>query len=122
MSDTNEPVERNGLWRNDPATPEGKYPIVLRRDGTPLESRYFVMTLKDPATAAALTAYANEAACRGYAPGYVADVRELAAQSKEIAAEDQGLKKPTADPDAPRHRKDNPVVLLWAQSIGNPGA
>ena len=54
-----------GLWRNDPETPEGKYPIVLRRDGTPLESRFIVMALKDPCVPAALRAYATEAECLG---------------------------------------------------------
>lgn len=29
----------SGLWRNNPNTPEGKYPVVLRRDGTPLTAR-----------------------------------------------------------------------------------
>lgn len=51
----------SGLWRNDPETPEGKYPIVLRRDGTPLKTRFIVLALRDPCAQAALEAYAYKA-------------------------------------------------------------
>ena len=107
------------LWRDNPETPEGKYPIVLRRDGTPLESRYIVMVLKDPCTAAALNAYANKAQELGLGPEYVASMYNLAHDAEQAALEDAGK---TSDPDAPRHRKDNPTVLLWAQSLGCPGS
>lgn len=111
----------SGLRRNDPATPEGKYPIVLRRDGTPLEARYFVLALKDPAAEVALREYANEAERRGYDQQYVADVRRLAAECGGERAKAHEAKKP-ADPDAPPHRKDDPAVLAWARSIGCPGS
>ena len=54
-------MSNNGLWRNDPETSEGKYPIVLRRDGTVLPGPYFVICSRDPCAAAAFAAYANEA-------------------------------------------------------------
>ena len=105
----------SGLWRNDPATPEGKYPIVLRRDGTPLTSAYIVMTLRDPAAAAALRAYAAEGERLGFDRRFVADIRRLSFAAELEAAAHPG------DPDAPRHRKDDPVVLAWARSLRSPG-
>ncbi len=99
------------LWRNNPETPEGKYPIALRRDGTPIERRYMVIVLRDPAASAAFAAYALEAARLGYDAQYVADVVELSRQAAVEASDDPG------DPMAPRHRVDDPVVLAWARSI-----
>jgi len=107
-----------GLWRYNPATPEGKYPIVLLRDGTPLEARYFVIALKDPAAEDALLAYAGKAEALGFDPEYVRDIRALATECpRERAAAGN-----SADPDAPPHRADDPRVLAWARSIGCPGA
>ena len=118
-----------GLWRNDPETPEGKYPIVLRRDGTPLEAQYIVMTLRDPCAAAALEAYAEKLEelmldaregeygwTRDGAKAFATDMRGLAIESENIAKVKPG------DPGAPTHRKDDPVVLSWARSIGCPGS
>lgn len=106
------------LWRNNSATPEGKYPIVLRRDGTPLTARYFVIALKDPAADAALQAYADAAEKLGYDPAYVADIRELADQCPV----ERAFAERPADADAPPHRRDDPAVLAWARSIGCPGS
>jgi hypothetical protein len=108
----------SGLWMNDEATPEGKYPIVLRRDGTPLAKPYFVMVLHDPAVAAGLRGYADAAEAMSYDPKYVADVRALASQAEVLAADPNS----GADPDAPRHRTDDPIVLAWARSLGKPSA
>lgn len=98
------------LWRNRPETPEGKYPILLRRDGTPVEKPFFSILAGDKAGAAALRAYADKAQELGYDPEMVADVRGLADQYERYT---QGH----SDPDAPPHRKDNPIVILWAQDI-----
>ncbi len=106
-----------GIWRNDPETPEGKYPIVLRRDGTPLKSRYIVMALRDPCVPAALRAYARKAKDLGLDEQYVEDVLNL---SKDAYAERDRVGP--GDPDAPRHRKDDPAVLAWARNIGCPGS
>ena len=105
-----------GLWRNNPATPEGKYPIVLRRDGTPMEKRYLVLGFGDPCAPAAIYALAAQAELLGLDPQYVADLRALAEE-----AELYRLKVGAGDPDAPPHRPDDPIVLAWARSIGMPG-
>jgi hypothetical protein len=108
------------LWRNNPETREGKYPIVLRRDGTPLESRYFDIALKDPAAEAALYAYAQSAEEHGMDPAYVQDVRDLASEC--IFERRTSILTNPADPDSPPHREDDPAILAWARSIGCPGA
>ncbi|KKL77641.1 hypothetical protein LCGC14_2032900, partial [marine sediment metagenome] len=84
------------LWRYDPQTPEGKYPIVLRRDGTPLESRYFVITLRDPCAPAAFRAAAKEASRLGLDPDYARDLKALAAMAGAERA-----RVGAGDPDAP---------------------
>lgn len=113
----------SGLWRRNPKTPEGKYPVVLRRDGTPLRSRYFVIALKDPAAPTALRAYAQAAEALGMDKEYVADIRWLVeeAECEVVKARDPKSGGTPADPTAPPHRTDDPVVLAWARSIGNPG-
>ena len=103
------------LWKNDPATPEGKYPIVLRRDGSVLTSRYLVITLRDPAASVAFSAYADEAEQLGYDDEYVADIRKLANDANKESGVNPG------DPLAPRHRQDDPAILAWAHTLGNPG-
>ena len=73
------------LWVNDPATPEGKYPILLRRDGTPVEHPYFPILARDPAGPPALRAYADAADKLGYDSAMVADVRAMADMYEEYA-------------------------------------
>lgn len=103
------------LWRNNPETVEGKYPIVLRRDGTVLRTPYVVMTLIDPNAPAAFRAYADKAEEFGMDPEYVADFRALADEAEQLQREGH-----QGDPDAPRHRTDDPVVIAWARSVGMP--
>jgi hypothetical protein len=93
------------LWRNNPATPEGKY-LVTRRDGTTPEWPYFVIGAKDPASPAALRSYADAAEREGMDPQYVSDVRGLADDFERYRMEAGG-----GDPDAPRHRKDDPATI-----------
>lgn len=100
------------LWLNDSATPEGKYPILLRRDGSVMEHPYFVIVARDPAAPATLRAYADEAERLKYDPAMVADVRRLA-----MDYDCYRVNGGAGDPDAPRHRKDDPVVIAWARSI-----
>ena len=100
----------SGLWKKNPETPEGKYPIVLRRDGTVLTAPYVVMTLRDPCAAAALRAYANEAVRQGLDEQYIADFYELDEQAV-VEARNPG------DPDAPRHRTDDPRIIAWARQV-----
>ncbi len=105
------------LWLNNPATPEGKYPILLRRDGSPVEHPFFAMLARDPAAPHALRAYADKAAELGYDAAMVHDVRVLADSYEQYR-----LNAGNGDPDAPRHRKDDPIVLAWARSIQAKGS
>jgi len=105
-----------GLWRNNEETSEGKYPIVLRRDGTPVTDPYFVILLHDPCAQEALFAYANKAEELGMDEQYVKDLRDLVIHSGELAKEAKENPKPP-DPDAPRHREDDPKVIAWARSL-----
>lgn len=103
-----------GLWKKDPATPGGKY-LVLRRDGTVPDWLWFVLGSRDRAAPAALRAYADEGEKLGYDPQYIADVRELACEyEREFALLGPG------DPDAGRHRVDDPATV--ARMIGKGGS
>jgi hypothetical protein len=104
--------ERRGLWINNPETREGKF-LVKRRDGTVPEWPYFVLGARDPAAFAALIAYADEAERLGFAPVYVTDVRAMALRFEEYrAAHGDG------DPDAARHRKDDPATIAEMRGEG----
>jgi hypothetical protein len=93
------------LWRNVEETKEGKY-LVTRRDGTIPDWPNFVLGAADPSTPAALRAYADKAEELGKDPAFVADVRALADEF-----EDWRLRNGEGDPDAPRHRKDDPFTV-----------
>lgn len=67
-----------GLVRNDPSTPTGKFPVVLRRDGTIPAWPWFVLGARDPHAPAALRAYAQSVEAAGGDVAYVRDVRALA--------------------------------------------
>lgn len=95
----------SGLWRNNPATPEGKY-LVKRRDGTIPEWPNFVIGAKDPCAPAALRAYAREAHRLGLNPDYVFDVNTLA-----DAFERYRFKHGNGDPDRGQHRVDDPATI-----------
>jgi hypothetical protein len=100
----------SGLWRNNDKTPEGKY-LVKRRDGTIPEWMWFVIGSRDPAAPAALIAYAKAAEQLGYDPEYVRDVRRMAIEYLEELNE-----KRIGDPDAPPHRRDDPVTIAEMKS------
>lgn len=104
-----------GLHRNNPLTPEGKFPIVLRRDGTAVEERFFVVFLQDPCAEACIKAYANDAVNHNFADKFIEDVYDLAEEAGGISSEN-------SDPDAALHRVDDPRILAWARSIGCPGS
>lgn len=97
------------VWRNEEATKEGKYPIVLRRDGTVFREPHFLIALRDPCAPPAFLAYAAEAERLGLDPAFVADMRAMA-QDATTHRLDIG----PGDPDAKPHRKDNSLVLDWA--------
>lgn len=95
----------SGLWRKNPATPEGKY-LVKRRDGTVVEWPNFVLGARDPAAPAALRAYAQEAQRLGMNMEFVRDVLRLAEEFEQYCeARGEG------DPDKGPHRKDDPQTI-----------
>jgi len=101
-----------GLWKNDDDTREGKYPILLRRDGTVVEHPYFAILARDPCAPAALRAYAEKAEEIGLPADFVDDVRKLSFEY-EAYRKQAG----DGDPGAPRHRKDDPNIIAWARSL-----
>lgn len=102
------------LWKNNPETPGGKY-CVQRRDGTVPPWPFFVMGAGDPAAPAAIAAYADAAENLGMDPAYVADLRALVIEFEAWRSENG-----TGDPDAPRHRTDDPETV--AKMIKNRGS
>ena len=94
-----------GLWRDNPATPEGKY-LVKRRGGTIPEWPHFTLGAKDPCAPAALRAYAQEADRIGLDPAYALSVLNLATEWEEYR-DAHGL----GDPDRGRHRQDDPAII-----------
>lgn len=93
------------LWRNIEGTEEGKY-LVLRRDGTTPEWPYFILSAADPAVPLALRTYAAECERLGFDPDYTSDIMGLASEFEQWR-ETNG----TGNPDAPRHRTDDPVTV-----------
>jgi hypothetical protein len=93
------------LWRNNAETPEGKY-LVKRRDGTVPPWPFMVFAASDPAAPAALLAYADEAERLNMDPEYVSDVR-----CQALAFQDWFGANGAGDPDAPRHRVDDPATV-----------
>jgi hypothetical protein len=94
-----------GLWRDDPATPEGKY-LVKRRDGTVVEWPNFTLGARDPCAPAALLAYASKAEELGLTSGYVNSIRKLADEFESYR-----LNHGSGDPDRGRHRTDDPATI-----------
>lgn len=94
-----------GLHSKTPGTEEGKF-LVLRRDGSIPDWPYFVIGASDPAAPAALRGYAVAARKEGMDPQYVEDIFDLADDFEEWRKENR-----TGDPDAPRHRKDDPKII-----------
>jgi|SRR4051812_45060787 hypothetical protein len=83
----------------------GKY-LVQRRDGTVPDWPYFVVGASDPVAPTALVAYAFEASKRGMDPEYVNDLYRLAEEFEQWRVEHG-----EGDPDAPRHRTDDPAII-----------
>lgn len=110
----------SGLFRNMSESREGKYPLLFRRDGTIPEWEWFVLGARDPGAPTAVRAYAFECKARNLDPAYVADLRNMADcwerfQQAEITSPNPPAKK--ADPDGPRHRKDDPEVLKFKGTL-----
>src|SRR5882672_5631803 len=95
----------NGLWRDNPDTPEGKY-LVKRRDGTVPEWPSFTLGAKDPCAPAALRAYAAKARELGLDPAYADAVVRLSGEWEVYR-----VKYGEGDPDKGRHRQDDPAIV-----------
>lgn len=80
--------------------------LVVRRDGTVPDWPYIVMGAADPAVPFALAAYADAALMLGMDPEYVDDIRVLADSFLEWRDTHT-----TGDPDAAKHRPDDPEVV-----------
>lgn len=91
--------------------------LVMRRDGTVPDWPYLVMSAADPAVPAALQAYAEKAISLGMEEDYVADILALAQSFEDWrAVPDHRM----GDPDAPAHRKDNPMVTSKIKAGSTP--
>lgn len=101
-------VPTGGLWRNDPRTPGGKYPLVYRRDGSRPEWPYFVLGARDPVAVAALRHYAKVAHEQGLDPQYKLDVVKLADEF-DAYRQKHGQSKPDAGPE---RSSDRTVMAL----------
>jgi hypothetical protein len=96
-----------GLWKYNKDTPEGKY-LVKRRDGTVPDWPHFVLGGADPAAPWALRAYAVAAFLLGFDRAYACDVWRRARDFVAYRCDPAHRK---GDPDAPRHRIDDPATV-----------
>jgi len=129
MTETPETTEKpqlTGLFRDDPATAEGKY-LVQRRDGTTVEWPSFVIGARDPHAPAALREYARnlDSMADPANDAFVDRVMRLADEFDAYRAEHGD-----GDPTRGRHRKDDPdtvrvmrgeprrVYLVWLERAG----
>lgn len=96
----------NGLIRDNPATPEGKY-LVKRRDGTVPEWPSFVLGARDPAAPGALRAYAYHAA------RYKTMTPQMCERIIMLAEEFESYRKVNGDGDPGKglHRIDDPATV-----------
>lgn len=95
-----------GLFRDDPATPEGKY-LVKRRDGSVPVWPHFVLAAADPHAPHALRAYATKISMDPDCEP------ELAARIFKLADEFEEWRKEhgAGDPTRGRHRVDDPATV-----------
>lgn len=80
--------------------------LVLRRDNSVPEWPYLVLGAADPSAAAAIRALSSDARNRGKDPEYCDDLLRLADNFEAWLSTN-----PEGDPDAPPHRKDDPLVV-----------
>lgn len=80
--------------------------VVQRRDGSVPEWPWFVLGAADPCMPTALQAYADACEIEGMDPVYIGYLRAYA-EVCDSWRQDHAL----GDPDAPRHREDDPETL-----------
>lgn len=93
------------IWAKSKNFNEGKF-LVVRRDGTIPAWPHFVLGARDPWAPAALRQYAYIAKSAGADPAYCDSILALA-EDFEGYREREG----DGDPEAPPHRKDDPIVV-----------
>lgn len=93
------------IWSKTKDYSEGKF-LVVRRDGSIPHWPHFVLGARDPASIAALLAYAQAARDYEYDEEYCKSVEELADTFKDYR-ETHGTGNPPAGP----HRRDNQKVI-----------
>ena len=103
----------SGVWSRNVEAPEGKY-LVLRRDGSVVDWPNFVLGAKDPASPAALRAYADAGETAGFNTQFVADVRWLADEVERYR-----LAHGSGDPDRGKHRDDDPRTIELMRQGGS---
>lgn len=94
-----------GLFSKAQGIKGGKY-LVKRRDGTVPAWPWFVLGAADPAAPHAILFYAHYCEMIGMDPQYVRDLRVLAAEFEAWRRSHEA-----GDPDAPRHRPDDPATV-----------
>lgn len=103
----NEKLTLQGLVRDNPKTPEGKY-LVKRRDGTVVEWPSFVLGARDPHAPAALRAYALSASNdRNFSANFIFRLEQLADEFDEYRKQFGA-----GDPHKGIHRTDDPNILV----------
>lgn len=75
------------LQRRRAVSPEGKYNVTRRSDGTKPAWPWFVLGAKDPAAAVALRVYADECERLGMESEFSEDVRTLADEFDQFRKE-----------------------------------
>lgn len=94
-----------GLFSKSQGLAGGKY-LVKRRDGTVPQWPYFVLGAADPAAPYTIRAYATKCASIGMDAAYVGDLFVLADEFEAWR-----LANKEGDPDAIRHRVDDPATV-----------
>lgn len=106
-----------GLFRDNPATPEGKY-LVKRRDGSVVEWPSFVLGARDPHALADLRAYAASISQDpDVDPGFPKRLIQLADQL-EVYRQSHGC----GDPTRGKHRQDDPATIEEMRRNNNQSA
>lgn len=94
------------IFRENPATPEGKY-LVTRRDSSIVKCPSFVLLAPDPYAADTIRDYANRVERSGKAhPGFIESLRRWA-DTYDKYRQEHG----EGDPERGKHRVDDPETL-----------
>lgn len=93
------------IWAKTDEFSEGKF-LVVRRDGSVPHWPHFVLGARDLVVYDTMKFYAKAARAAGYETEYCDSIEELASDFFHYRQ-----KHGDGDPEAPPHRKDDPVVI-----------